>query len=167
MLPACENIFAWAFVFLRKLYCYFWGCLVIFLICFWVHESPTVFKSSLHFYCDNLHILCTFFFFYLHWHPLFLQFPLPFIQQLINELIIFVKICLWEYKTVLLSSSTQPIQSLFLKKSLKHSSWWNAFMNFWMWPFDHWLFVYFLTVIFFFSKILAKCKLEQEFQPPV
>lgn len=63
MLPACENIFAWAFVFLRKLYCYFWGCLVIFLICFWVHESPTVFKSSLHFYCDNLHILCTFFFF--------------------------------------------------------------------------------------------------------
>lgn len=32
-----------------------------FLTRFWVHECLTVFKSCLHFCCDNLHILCTFF----------------------------------------------------------------------------------------------------------
>lgn len=167
MLPACENIFAWAFVFLRKLYCYFWGCLVIFLICFWVHESPTVFKSSLHFYCDNLHILCTFFFFtYIGILYFYNSLYLLYSSLSMNSLYL-SKFAYGNTKQSCYLPPPQPIQSLFLKKSLKHSSWWNAFMNFWMWPFDHWLFVYFLTVIFFFSKILAKCKLEQEFQPPV
>lgn len=121
-----------------------------FLTCFWVHEFLTVFKSCLHFCCDNLHILCTFFTYigilYFYNSP-----SLVYISWSMNSLYL-LKLAYGNTKQSCYPPPPQPNQSLFFLKSLKHSSWWNAFMHFWMWPFDHWFFVYFLHRDFFFFR---------------